>query len=62
MKFRSFITKSRAGHYTVTVYTEGANYPYHIANYIDNIQRARWVLEQIKAAALAGAPRYEGAY
>ena len=61
MKIRSFITKSRAGHYSVTVYLEGQNYPHQVIGYIDNIERARQLLELIKAAALRG-ERYEGCY
>ena len=60
MKIRSFITKSRAGHYTVTVYREGEYYPFHIQNYVDNIVRARELLARIRAAAESGAARYEG--
>ena len=50
---RTHITKSRAGHYTVTIHKDG--WPVFTKRYIDNIQTARriaaeWMTQQEQTA------------
>lgn len=48
--FKTYITKSRAGHYTVTIHDEN-RWPVFTKRYIGNIETARQIAADFIAAA-----------
>ena len=46
MKYKTFITKSKAGHYWVTICPVGSRWPVFREGYIDNLNFARYVAKR----------------